>query len=92
MHNYYVYYWLLFCPTDEMSKSMAAYWRGKALNVLVDYCPEAEQLLSQAVKRHPSLVDAWNCLGECYWKSGKLDQAQHCFTGAVNRVSCVISY
>ena len=70
-----------------MSKPMVAYFRGRALNVTTAYNPEAEQLLSQAVKHHPSLVDAWNGLGECYWRNGKIQQAQHCFNGAISRVS-----
>ena len=60
---------------------------GGGLNILPDHRPEAEQFLFQAIKRNPSLVDAWNCLGECYWKCGNLQEAHHCFTGAIAHVS-----
>lgn len=45
---------------------------GKALNVTPDYSPKAEELLSKAVKLEPKLVEAWNQLGEVYWKKGIL--------------------
>lgn len=61
------------------------YWalRGKALNILPEHSPEAEQSLSRAIKHDPSLVDAWNALGESYWKAGKVQQAHDCFTGSL---------
>lgn len=61
------------------------YLRGKALNVLPEHSPEAEQCLSRAVKQDPTLVDAWNCLGECYWKAGNVTQAYNCFKGALGQ-------
>ena len=60
--------------------------RGKALNVLPEHSPEAQQCLSQAIKHDPSLVDAWNALGECYWKAGNVQQAYDCFAGALMHV------
>ena len=72
---------------DTLPRPLYQYLRGKALNVLPTYSKEAEQLLSQAVKNTPSLVDAWNSLGESYWKAGNISQAHHCFTGALAHVS-----
>ena len=81
---------MLVVSTDLISRPQYQYLRGWALNVLPDYNAEAEQLLSQAVKVEPNLVGAWNCLGECYWRAGKVHQAHHCFTGALKHVSkCV---
>lgn len=60
--------------------------RGKALNILPEHSPEAQQCLSQAIKHDPSLVDAWNALGECYWKAGNVQQAYDCFAGALMHV------
>uniref|UniRef100_A0A2K6U296 Tetratricopeptide repeat domain 5 n=1 Tax=Saimiri boliviensis boliviensis TaxID=39432 RepID=A0A2K6U296_SAIBB len=64
---------------------------GKALNVTPDYSPKAEELLSKAVKLEPKLVEAWNQLGEVYWKKGDVAAAHTCFKGALthcrNKVS-----
>lgn len=56
------------------------------MNVLPKYNKEAEDLLSKAIKLDPKLVDAWNQLGECYWKNDKLEEAVNCFTGALTNV------
>lgn len=60
---------------------------GKALNVTPDYSPKAEELLSKAVKLEPELVEAWNQLGEVYWKKGDVAAAHTCFSGALTHVS-----
>lgn len=62
------------------------YLKGRALNVLPNYSKEAEELLSKAVKLDPKLVEAWNELGECYWKNDNLKEAENCFAGALNYV------
>lgn len=51
------------------------------------YSKEAEDLLSKAIKLDPKLVEAWNELGECYWKNNKLKEAINCFSGALKHVS-----
>eukprot|EP00965_Chrysotila_dentata_P251377 6210019-Pleurochrysis_carterae.AAC.2 len=52
-------------------------------------CSTAEQLLSDAVKLDPTLVGAWNALGECFWHSGELEAARGCFVGALaHRRNC----
>ena len=65
--------------------------RGKCLNVKSDYDSQAEELISKAVKLDPKLVEAWNILGECFWKKGDIDAAKNCFSGALqhskNKVS-----
>lgn len=60
---------------------------GKALNVTPNYSPKAEELLSKAVKLEPKLVEAWNQLGEVYWKKGDVAAAHTCFSGALTHVS-----
>lgn len=57
------------------------------MNVLPKYNKEAEELLSTAVKLDPKLVDAWNELGECYWKRDKMNEAGNCFKRALSIVS-----
>lgn len=59
---------------------------GKALNVLSVPSARAEEVLSQAVKLSPGLADAWNQLGECYWKQGRVAEAKDCFLGALQHV------
>ncbi len=66
------------------------YLRGRALNVLPDHSPEAEQLLSKSVKLDPDMVKAWIELGECYWKRGDIDTAKTCFEGALYHVNSLV--
>ena len=68
-------------------KAYRTYLKGRVLNVAPDHCPEAEQLLSKAVKLEPNLVSAWIELGECYWKRGEVETAKTCFEGALSHVS-----
>ncbi|XP_039224069.1 tetratricopeptide repeat protein 5-like isoform X2 [Crotalus tigris] len=58
--------------------------KGKALNVSTDYNAQSEELLSKAVKLDPELVEAWNQLGEVYWKKGDVSAAHTCFSGALS--------
>ena len=65
---------------------------GKVLNVTSDYDPKAEEHLSKAVKLDPKLVEAWNQLGEAYWKKGNINGAKNCFKGALTHVgTCRLS-
>ena len=61
------------------------YLRGKALACTEEgrASAAAERLLSGAVKLDPQLIDAWNCLGECFWERGELETARHTFLGAL---------
>ena len=78
---------------QSVLKNKAEYYmlKGKCLNVLPDYDAGAEDSLSKAVKLDPKHVEAWNILGECFWKKGDIESARNCFTGAlqhsVNKVS-----
>uniref|UniRef100_A0A8C5QW34 Tetratricopeptide repeat domain 5 n=1 Tax=Leptobrachium leishanense TaxID=445787 RepID=A0A8C5QW34_9ANUR len=65
--------------------------KGKALNVTANYNMEAEELLSKAVKLDPSLVEAWNQLGEVYWKKMDVTSAKTCFLGALNHCKNKVS-
>ncbi|XP_015602216.1 tetratricopeptide repeat protein 5 [Cephus cinctus] len=81
------------CHGYEIDGCRAQYYflKGKTLNVIDRFVPQAEELLSKAVKLEPSLIDAWNELGECYWKNDDIQQAKNCFIGALphgkNKVS-----
>ncbi|XP_008830791.1 tetratricopeptide repeat protein 5 [Nannospalax galili] len=73
------------------AKAQALMLRGKALNVTPDYSPKAEELLSKAVKLEPELVEAWNQLGEVYWKKGDVGAAHTCFSGALTHCKNKVS-
>jgi tetratricopeptide (TPR) repeat protein len=67
----------------EFEQSLQLYWRGKILDALPAYSPEAETCLSKAVKLQPSMIGAWNSLGNCFWKKKDLVAAKNCFVGAI---------
>lgn len=68
--------------TDEI-RSKYNYLKGKLLNVTPHYSKEAESLLSKSIKLDPKLVEAWNELGECYWKNDDLKKSINCFERAL---------
>lgn len=78
---------------DDVWKNKAFFLmlKGKALNVTPNYCPEADELLSKAVKLDPGLVEAWNQLGEVYWKKMDVSSAKTCFSGALNHCKNKVS-
>uniref|UniRef100_A0A1A7WMU5 Tetratricopeptide repeat domain 5 n=1 Tax=Iconisemion striatum TaxID=60296 RepID=A0A1A7WMU5_9TELE len=59
--------------------------KGRCLNVTSDFSAVAEECLSRTVKLEPGLVEAWNILGEQYWKKGDMAAAKNCFTGALQQ-------
>ena len=65
---------------------------GQILNVKSEYDRTGVEYLSKAVKLDPKLVDAWNHLGELYWKKGDISNAKNCFTGALTHVSIINFY
>ncbi|XP_071564719.1 tetratricopeptide repeat protein 5 [Temnothorax nylanderi] len=73
------------CKGYEIDGSRAKYYylKGKALNVVDHVIPQAEELLSKAVKLEPKFIEAWNELGEYYWKNDDIKQAKNCFVGAL---------
>jgi len=81
------------CKGYEIDGSRAKYYylKGRALNVVDRFIPQAEELLSKAVKLEPKLIEAWNELGECYWKNDDIKQAKNCFVGALQHVHFFLS-
>ena len=72
--------------TDRRSvQARLLYLRGKATASSDEgrLSTSAERHLSAAVKLDPSLLDAWNCLGECFWARGALELARHTFQAAL---------
>uniref|UniRef100_A0A6B0VCH8 Putative tetratricopeptide repeat protein n=1 Tax=Ixodes ricinus TaxID=34613 RepID=A0A6B0VCH8_IXORI len=67
----------------KSDRAMYHMLRGKALNIRPQFETETYEALSRAVKFNPKLVEAWNELGECYWKKGDILKAQNCFEGVL---------
>ncbi|GBP71228.1 Tetratricopeptide repeat protein 5 [Eumeta japonica] len=59
------------------------YMKGRTYNLSTSYDYRASECLSKAVKLNPRLVDAWNELGECYWKNLNMKDAKSSFEGAL---------
>ncbi|KAL5022265.1 hypothetical protein ScPMuIL_001420 [Solemya velum] len=76
---------------DISQKAEYSMLLGKVYNVLPGFDQRAEDTLSKAVKLDPKLVEAWNHLGECYWKHGNIVGAKNCFSGALNHSKNKIS-
>ncbi|XP_033113098.1 tetratricopeptide repeat protein 5-like [Anneissia japonica] len=69
---------------ETPDRAVFFFLKGKALNVLPEFSNEALESLSRAVKLDPKMVEAWNQLGECYWKKKDVETARNCFNGALN--------
>ena len=52
---------------------------GRAHNVIPEYSQKSFDALSKAVKLDPKCYDAWNYLGECYWKQRDFESSRNCF-------------
>ena len=52
---------------------------GRAFNVLPEYNQKAFDALTKAIKLDPKSMDAWNYLGECYWKKRDFVMCKNCF-------------
>ncbi|XP_071508817.1 tetratricopeptide repeat protein 5-like [Diadema antillarum] len=76
---------------DSSCKAELLLLKGRAWNVLPDFSPEALECLSKAVKLDPKLVEAWNNLGETYWKKKDVKAAKNCFEGALNHQNNKVS-
>ncbi|XP_064393711.1 tetratricopeptide repeat protein 5-like [Halichondria panicea] len=75
---------LLDSVQDSLPKVQWWCLRGRALNILPDHSQEAQDSLSKAIKHDPTLIQAWNDLGETYWKAGNVIQAHDCFVGSLS--------
>ncbi|XP_076819445.1 tetratricopeptide repeat protein 5-like isoform X1 [Clavelina lepadiformis] len=70
---------------SNCQKTMYMLLYAKVLNIVPEYSRECEEYLSKVVKRDPSLIEAWNMLGETFWKKGDISAAKDCFEGALKR-------
>lgn len=61
------------------SKALYLILLGKTYNVMPDYSEKAAEILTKCVKLDPNQVEAWNYLGECYWKKADFQMCKNCF-------------
>lgn len=59
---------------------------GRVHNASNAYSKQAEEYLYKAVKMNPTLSEAWNALGECYYKNEQVDKALNCFQCVLKHV------
>ena len=76
---------------ERADKALYCLLRGRALNITDKYDERAFELLSRSVKLRPQLTEAWNQLGECYWKRGDNHSALNCFESALKHEISKIS-
>ena len=67
----------------EENRAMFLYLKGKLLNITGDFNSQAESALSKSVKLSPTLVEAWNELGESYMRKNDWTTARTCIEGAL---------
>jgi len=53
--------------------------KGKTLDFLPEYTKQAEEHLSKALKLMPTKKDAWDALGNVYFKKGDVEASKKCF-------------
>lgn len=61
------------------SKALYLILLGKAYNVMPDFSEKSTELLTKCVKLDPNQIEAWNFLGECYWKKRDFQMCKNCF-------------
>ena len=57
---------------------------GKVQNVMPDFSQTACDSLKKATKLDPKNLEAWNILGECYWKKRDFEMCRNCFEQSLN--------
>lgn len=76
---------------ESTDKALFCLLKGRALNINIKFNENAFELLSKCVKLNPQLTEAWNQLGECYWKKSDNYSALNCFESAlkheINKIS-----
>lgn len=68
---------------DGAGRAELALLQGRALDAGEGYAPDAERLLSAAVKLDPSAAGGWKALAHCLWKKADLPGARSCYGEAL---------
>ena len=61
------------------------YLRGKCMDFLPEYSKIAEENLSKSIKLLPTKNEAWDALGNVYWKKRDIMQSKKCFEGSLEQ-------
>jgi len=70
--------------TSDARKSTLLLLKGKLIQLVdSEYSKAAAEALKKSVKLDPTYTEAWNELGESYWRNGDAIQAKNCFEHAV---------
>jgi tetratricopeptide (TPR) repeat protein len=70
---------------NKKEKAELLFLKGKTLDFLPEYTKQAEDLLSKSLKLMPSKKEAWDALGNVYWKKRDLDAAKKCFESSLEQ-------
>jgi len=65
--------------------------RAKLLTVLPEFNSEAKEILEKVLKRDPANYEAWNLLGEQYWRCSNVKMAKNCFESGLNKKNNSVS-
>lgn len=71
--------------TNKREKAELLYLRGRSLVFLPEYTKQAEENLSKSLKLIPTFREAWDALGQVYWKKGDLPAAKNCFESSLEQ-------
>lgn len=80
---------------NELSEERGGYEsfvRGRARDARLEFDPVAESELSRAVKLRPNDVDAWNALGDVFWKKKDRASAADCYRRANDARNNAVSF
>jgi len=53
------------------------------MDFLPEYSKIAEENLSKSIKLMPTKNEAWDALGNVYWKKRDIEQSKKCFEGSL---------
>ena len=71
--------------SNKKEKADLLYLRGRALDFLPEYTKQSEDLLSKSLKLLPTKREAWDALGQVYWKKNDLPAAKNCFESSLEQ-------
>ncbi|EGD80858.1 hypothetical protein PTSG_11730 [Salpingoeca rosetta] len=70
---------------DDIHPATLEYLQGRLLSLREPLDPQCEAALTKSVKLNPKNIDAWNLLGEVFWRKGDLFESTRCFEMALHR-------
>jgi len=59
--------------TNKKEKAEMLFLRGKCMDFLPEYSKIAEENLSKSIKLMPTKNEAWDALGNVYWKKRDIE-------------------